>query len=86
LGAATVYRAIKYLQEEGLLTEVVVPRNTSRYELTDLPHHHHFFCEDCNKLYVFKGCPEGMNRLAPPGFKVADHFLTLIGLCPNCAV
>ena len=85
LGIATVYRAIRDLCREGLLAEVEVPGHVSRYELAGLPHHHHFYCEDCDKLYELEGCPDGIARLAPRGFKVQNHYLTLVGLCPECA-
>ena len=84
LGIATVYRAIKDLREEGLITEVEVPGHVSRYELAGLPHHHHFYCEDCDKLFELEGCPDGISRLAPRGFRVENHYLTLIGVCPKC--
>ena len=85
LGIATVYRTIRDLCREGLLTEVEVLGYVSRYELAGLPHHHPFYCEEYDKLYNLKGCPDGLTRLAPRGFKAENHYLTLLGLCPECA-
>ena len=85
LGIATVYRAIRDLIQEGEVAEVEIPGQPSRYERADLPHHHHFYCEDCDKLYDLKGCPNGITRLAPRGFEVENHFLMLVGRCAECA-
>jgi len=79
-----VYRAIKVLRETGRLAEVAVPGHGCRYESADLSHHHHFYCEDCDKVFDINGCPNGITKLAPQGFKVRDHVLTLIGVCPEC--
>lgn len=47
-------------------------------------HHHHFHCTACDRVYPIHACPGSMNDLAPPGFKVQHHDLTLRGLCASC--
>lgn len=47
-------------------------------------HHHHFHCTDCDRVYPIHACPGPMNDLAPPGFEVQHHDLTLRGRCANC--
>lgn len=47
-------------------------------------HHHHFHCTDCDRVYPIHACPGPMNDLAPPGFEVQHHDLTLRGRCADC--
>ena len=47
-------------------------------------HHHHFHCVQCDRVYPIHACPGPMNHLAPAGFEVQHHDLTLRGLCAAC--
>ena len=47
-------------------------------------HHHHFHCAACDRVYPIHACPGSMNDLAPPGFEVQHHDLTLRGRCARC--
>ncbi len=47
-------------------------------------HHHHFHCTQCDRVYPIHACPGPMNDLAPPGFEVQHHDLTLRGRCASC--
>ncbi|MCC6548267.1 transcriptional repressor [Candidatus Sumerlaeota bacterium] len=85
LGIATVYRAINALLAEAWLQAVRIPGEPARYELRELPHHHHFHCKRCGKVYDLKSCPGKLEALAPAGFIVQSHELTLTGLCADCA-
>jgi Fur family transcriptional regulator, ferric uptake regulator len=48
-------------------------------------HHHHFHCVQCDRVYPIHACPGSMNDLAPPGFEVQHHDLTLRGRCAGCS-
>jgi Fur family ferric uptake transcriptional regulator len=48
-------------------------------------HHHHFHCVECDRVYPIHACPGPMQDLAPPGFEVQRHDLTLRGRCADCA-
>ena len=41
-------------------------------------------CRKCDKVYEVEDCPGDMRRLAPRGFRVESHDLTLYGLCADC--
>lgn len=84
LGIATVYRALKTLVEEGKLKRVELPGQITRYERTGLAHHHHFHCRGCGKVFDIPGCPDGLRRLTPRGFKLEGHEVMLYGTCPDC--
>lgn len=85
ISLATVYRTVKALEELGEIVRVDLPGETARYELAGKAHHHHFQCEACGRAFEIHGCPGGLGKLAPPGFQVSRHEITLFGLCSACA-
>lgn len=87
LGIATVYRNLKALVDEGALQLVELPGENVRYELRghQHDHHHHFQCTQCQRVFDVHACPGDLSRLAPEGFTVQDHDLTLYGHCKECA-
>ena len=85
LSLSTVYRTLRKLEDEGEIASVDVPGEPARYERAGLDHHHHFLCTVCGRLYDIEGCPGRIDTLAPKGFKVETHELTLIGTCAECA-
>jgi Fur family ferric uptake transcriptional regulator len=85
LGVATVYRSIRRLLDEGWLVSVGLPGAAARYELAGQPHHHHFRCDRCDRVFDVP-CPGDVGRdAAPPGFAVRAHDVTLLGTCAECA-
>lgn len=85
LGIATVYRNLKALVDEGELKAVHLPGENPRYEVAGHRHHHHFQCTRCQRVFDVHACPGNLSRLAPQGFTVEDHDLTLYGVCSDCA-
>jgi Fur family transcriptional regulator, ferric uptake regulator len=84
LGLATVYRTIKLMVEAGEVLVVEIPGESPRYELAGKGHHHHFVCKTCKKVYELDGCCGHFAELAPRGFVLEDHELTLFGICLTC--
>jgi Fur family transcriptional regulator, ferric uptake regulator len=84
LGIATVYRNLKALVEDGELREVSLPGENTRFELAGHGHHHHFQCTACQRVFDVHACPGDLSKLAPAGFTVEDHDLTLYGRCKEC--
>lgn len=84
LGIATVYRALREGLSEGELRIVEVPGGAPHYELADHGHHHHFHCTVCGRVFEVHGCPGDLKNLAPPGFAVTGHEITLTGRCREC--
>jgi len=84
LGLATVYRNLKLLVDAQEVQPVELPGEPARYELHGHPHHHHFHCRTCHKVFDVHACPGNMQSLAPPGFVVDGHELTLYGVCGEC--
>lgn len=86
LGIATVYRNLKSLVDEGLVISVMLPGEAARFEAKGHGHHHHFQCRSCTKVFDVHACPGNLSKLAPAGFVVEDHDLTLYGRCSACMV
>jgi Fur family ferric uptake transcriptional regulator len=86
IGIATVYRAIKSLLDEEWLTTVEIPGQPPRYEQFGKPHHHHFLCSKCGKMFEVDGCPKNLATLVPQGFKLERHEILLYGKCATCAI
>jgi Fur family ferric uptake transcriptional regulator len=84
LGIATVYRNLKALLDEGVVKLVTLPGENPRYETQGRGHHHHFQCTACERVFDVHACPGDLSRLAPVGFTVEDHELTLYGRCREC--
>ena len=84
LGLATVYRNLKLLVAEGTLEVITLPGESPRYETAVRAHHHHFQCMSCRRVYDVPGCPGNLRRLAPRGFTVEHHDVTLYGRCSDC--
>jgi len=84
IGIATIYRAVRDLVDEGWLRPVEIPGQPPRYELMDLPHHHHFHCHGCGRTFDIHHCPGELMDIAPKDFLVESHHLTLLGLCADC--
>ena len=85
VGQATVYRALKAAAEDGTFKAVDLPNGPTRYEPADRPHHHHFHCDACGKVYDLPGCPGGLRALLPDGFTLDRHEVLLFGQCEACA-
>jgi Fur family transcriptional regulator, ferric uptake regulator len=85
LGLATVYRNLKALVDEGEVKSVHLPGDNPRFELAAHDHHHHFQCQQCERVFDVHACPGDLSRLAPAGFTVESHDLTLYGRCDECA-
>ncbi len=85
LGIATVYRNLKLLTESGWLCPVDLPGETTRYEVSGKPHHHHFLCRECDRAFeVAEHCPGNHRFTAPSGFSVEAHEIVLYGVCAAC--
>lgn len=85
LGIATVYRAVKALTESGDLATVEIPGESTRYERADHEHHHHFQCNDCQRVFDVPGCAGHLTKNVPAGFVVETHEVLLKGRCDACA-
>lgn len=84
LGLATVYRTLKLLAAEGTIQFITLPGESPRYEMAESAHHHHFQCNMRRRVYDVAGYAGDFRRLAPRGFTVEHHEVTLYGRCSDC--
>lgn len=92
LNLSTIYRQINALQDEARVVKVLLPGQAARFEAAcsaghrdAAHHHHHFHCNGCDRVYALHACPGSMQDLAPAGFVVSAHEITLRGLCAECS-
>lgn len=86
LGQATVYRALKRLEEERRVARVRTGDGRVRYEVAQA-HHHHFHCRACDRVLDLPGCgltARQLTRSLPRGYRLEDHEVVLHGLCADC--
>jgi Fur family transcriptional regulator, ferric uptake regulator len=89
IGIATVYRTVQLLQEMGYLKQAHIPGDSAVYEYAhEGGHSHaHMQCSLCGTvLELHEDMMADMEKavLEKYGFEVADHHITLTGLCIKC--
>jgi Fur family ferric uptake transcriptional regulator len=87
MGLATVYRALKFLKQEGLIQERPSTNGKSFYSATSSHHQHHLNCLNCQRSIVVIDCPIGEKLdcwFQSQEFRVYYHTLEFFGLCPDC--
>jgi Fur family ferric uptake transcriptional regulator len=87
IGFATVYRFLRKMAEQKLVTEVRMGGLPARYELTPRAHHDHLTCIVCGQIVEFESSE--IERLQEKvaeehRFKLTHHVLELYGECPRC--
>ncbi len=81
LSLGTVYNTLNTLTACGLVLELTIHKQESRYD-GNLENHGHFSCTSCGKLFDI---PMNLHaHTVPEGFLVdsCQHFF--YGLCPSC--
>ena len=85
---ATVYRALPFLTEAGILQPADVSTDTRRYEAAfGREHHDHLVCSRCGAIVEFEfEAFEVLQRevAARHGFELEAHVHQLVGRCPAC--
>lgn len=89
MGLATIYRTVELLAEVEILEKLHFGDGRTRYELSSAGehHHHHLICVDCGSLMEFEDdLLENVEKAITSklGFKILDHQLKVMGLCPDC--
>ena len=86
ISLGTVYRNLKFLTENGQISELGIAGSVSRFD-GNTQNHYHFRCEQCGHVFdVDEPVDKTMDtRVAQKtGFKVTRHRLEFRGLCQNC--
>lgn len=87
VGAATVYRTLRVLQDSGIVTERHFEGGATLFELIGDQHHDHLICTNCKTIVEFEdeAIEREQERIANShGFELVTHRHELYGLCPRC--
>ena len=87
ISLATVYNCLETLTHAGLVKQVNLDREPSRY-CPNLQEHGHFHCTDCGEIsdIDFKpGCKSCQLTELPEGSVVEQLDVSIKGTCPACA-
>lgn len=88
ISLVTVYRTLELLTNLGFICQVHGEGGCHSYLLRHpAEHHHHLICSGCGTVTDFTDCDisaleERLSRKT--GFKIDNHLLELVGLCPAC--
>ncbi|WP_210397995.1 Fur family transcriptional regulator [Motiliproteus sediminis] len=84
----TVYRALEFLQEQGLVHRIASLNAFTGCCAPDRQHHGYFLiCRQCGRAHELEGQPLSQalrEQAARQGFMVEAETVELTGLCPHC--
>ena len=84
IGLATVYRILTQFETAGLVIRHNFEGGRALYELDNGAHHDHMVCVECGKVFEFVDRTieqQQRNVAIKAGFSMADHSLSLYGVC-----
>lgn len=82
LSRTTVFSTVKLLAEKGLINDINISADSTRYDTMQEAPHAHFICRYCKKIFDI---PFDMSALSAPGDYVCDNVNVYFkGLCPDC--
>lgn len=87
IGIATVYRAMKFLNDLKLVNMLNVGDSSIRYELSLKEHHDHLICNTCGMIIEFSDELIEKQQLSVAkknNFILKEHIMTIYGLCEKC--
>jgi Fur family peroxide stress response transcriptional regulator len=86
ISVATVYNNLKTFVEAGMLREVSPHHGALRVD-PNLEKHHHLVCRKCKSITDIdaKFLDPVKVRRAPPGFKIEQFSVDILGVCAKCS-
>jgi Fur family ferric uptake transcriptional regulator len=87
IGIATVYKTLRMLEQEGLLSKIELLDKTAHYEINDGTIHCHLICSRCGKIIEIRGSRvrsalellQGDSR-----FAIRQGNANFYGVCEDC--
>ncbi len=84
LSPATVYTNLQTLKTAGIIQELSIRRDRMSYDPIPEPHHH-FYCEQCGRIFnIHISCPVAQ-RGNFKGNKVNEVQAYFYGICSSCS-
>ena len=87
LDLVTVYRTIHSFVEKGVVRQIDFHEGKFRYELSNMPHHHHIVCTQCGSVQDVEDCLKESAEDAiqkQTGYTITSHALEFFGVCKKC--
>lgn len=84
---ATIYNSLRYLTDEGLIREVKLAGEASRYDAR-MEDHYHIVCTDCGRVdEVLVDAPsEWLEQITQStGYEITEKQFILKGRCAQCS-
>ena len=82
LSRTTVFSSVKLLADKGLVNDIDIASDSTRYDSKLYAPHAHFICRYCRKIIDI---PFDMSQLpAPSGYKCDNVNVYFKGICPEC--
>lgn len=86
ISLGTVYRNLKRLSDEGLIREIQIAGQTTRFD-ANTGRHYHIRCVHCGRvndlpISVDRRLEEEAGRAM--NYQVISHQVEVLGLCPSC--
>lgn len=83
LSRTTVFSSVKLLAEKGLINDIDISSESTRYDTTCRQPHAHFMCRNCKRIFDI---PLDMSALTVPGDFSCDNVNVFFkGICPECS-
>ncbi len=83
IGASTIHRVLRELEESQVLRIVVGPGQRRYYESASWPQHHHGFCRLCRRAFCVRAKID-VRAMVPADFVLEGEILYLFGCCREC--
>lgn len=83
---ATVYNSLRYLTEQGMIRELKLEGDASRYDART-EDHQHIVCTSCGRVdEVMTAAPKGwLDKIAAEtGYRITDEQMLFKGVCAAC--
>ncbi len=87
IGVATIYRVLTQCEQAGLVKRHQFEGGRAVFEIAEGDHHDHIICVRCGMVKEFNDeiIERRQKEIAKQaGFKMAEHNMTLYGICPQC--
>ncbi len=83
LSRTTVFSSVKLLAEKGLVNDINLSSDSTRYDSADYEPHAHFMCRICRRIF---DVPLDMSSVPVPADYQCDNVNVFFkGICPECS-
>ncbi len=83
LSRTTVFSNVRLLAENGLVNDIDILSDSTRYDTPTDPPHAHFMCRRCHRIFDIP--LSSPLPVTPEGFNCDNVNVFFKGLCPDCS-